>query len=184
MEHLTVTNGADIGGILVIARPITARITGRVATTGGMPLANLWVYAQADFGTNHYDLSVNTDANGNYALDVADGTWRVSLNCDDIQNRGYSCPSEATVEVAGADRVRDFVVDSTPTPPSFGSPIVSDGQFRCTVSGQTGRSYRVSSTTDFGAWVNLGTYLGPSFQFTDPVPSGSSHRFYRVEVVQ
>ncbi len=182
---LTVTDGVDVNSILVIARPITARITGRVATTGGMPLANLGVYALADFGTNHYDVGMNTDANGYYTLDVADGTWLVNLNCNDLQDRGYSCPSQATVVVvvADVDRVRDFTVDTTPTPPSFGSPTVSGGEFRCTVSGQTGRSYRVRSTTDLVNWTDLGIYLGPSFEFVDPVPPGSQHRFYRVQVV-
>jgi hypothetical protein len=181
---LIVTDGVDIGGILVIVRPITAQITGRVATTGGMPLDSLWVSAQADFGTNHFDFGTNTDGNGNYTLDVADGTWTLNLDCNDLQNRGYSCPSQATAVISGTSQVRNFTVDTTPTPPSFGSPTVSDGQFRCTVSGQTGRSYRVWGTTDLTDWTDLGVGLGPSFQFTDPVPPGSTHRFYGIEVLQ
>jgi len=181
---VTVTDGVDINGIVVIARPITAQITGRVATTVGMPLDSLWISAQADFGTNRFDFGTDTDGNGNYALDVADGTWTVNVDCNDLQNRGYSCLSWVTVVVAGADQVRNFTVDTTPTPPSFGAPTVSGGQFQCTVSGQTGRSYRVWATTDFVNWTDLGTYPGPSFQLTDPVPAGSSHRCYGVEVLE
>ena len=181
--NLTVTDGVDINGILVIARPITARITGRVATTGGMPLVSLWVSAQADFGTNHFDFGMNTDGNGDYALDVADGTWTVNLDCNDLQNRGYSCPSWVSVVVAGADQVRNFTVDTTPTRPSLGSPTLSSGTFHFTVSGQMGRSYRVWSTTDLGSWTDRGIYLGPSFDFSEPLLAGS-YRFYRVEVVE
>ena len=176
-----------MSGILVIARPITAQITGRV-TAGGMPLANLWVFAQADFGTNHYEVAVTTDPGGHYAFDVADGTWHVSLNCGDLQGWGYSCPSEATVIISGpSGQVRDFVVNPIPpTPPSLSSPSFSGGQFQFTINGQSGRWYRVWSTADLGnplGWVDEGSFQGPTVLFSKPLPPGSPHRFYGVEVV-
>ncbi len=180
---VNVTDGVDQDGILVIARPITARITGRVTATSGTPFAGLQLWAQADYAvTNRYFTFASTDALGNYAVAVSDGTWSMGLDCMDLQNRGYPCPSPATLTVAGADQVHDFVLDNTPTPPSFGVPNVTGGQFRCTVSGQPGRNYRIWATADLVNWVELGIYPGPSFEFTDAA-SGGSHRCYGAEVV-
>jgi len=182
IENLTVTDGADITNLLIVARPLTAQITGRV-TGDGNPLGNLFISAEADFGTNHYEVMGYTDPNGYYALDVADGTWRMGLNCTQLQGRGYPCAPEQNVVVAGADQVRDFTLVSPPEPPTLSSPAMIGGQFQFRVDGQSGRQYRVWSTEDLVNWVDEGTSPGPSFLFTKPVAPGSAHRFYGVEVM-
>lgn len=183
LEDIIVTDHLDLDGLLVVARPVTARIHGRI-TANGSPIDNLWVSAHATFDvTNRYDVGANTDANGDYSLSIADGTWNLGLNCGDLENRGYSCPDVLSVLVLGTSQVRDFVLVSASVPPWFGAPAISGGQFMVTVNGQTGRRYRVWSTTDLFDWNIATTNQGPSFQLVDPVPPGAPRRFYGIELL-
>jgi hypothetical protein len=183
LEDIIVTDHLDLDGLRVVARPVTAWIHGRI-TANGSPIDNLWVSAHASFeGTNRYDVGANTDANGDYSLSVADGTWNLGLNCGDLENRGYSCPDVLSVPVLGTSQVRDFALVSIPVPPWFGAPAVSGGQFMVTVNGQTGRRYRVWSTANLFDWNIVTTNQGPSFQLVDPVPPGAPDRFYGIELL-
>ena len=50
-------------------------ISGWVKSTSSQPITNLDVQASATIGTNNWGLDVQTDSNGNYSFQVANGQW-------------------------------------------------------------------------------------------------------------
>jgi hypothetical protein len=99
----------------------TNRITGHLQTSGGSSITNVEVYAYATIGGKSYYVEANTDASGNYVLNVANGSWSVGVCCGcDSWNLGYCCPNDQNVVIANNNGVANFtttgqVVITTPT---------------------------------------------------------------------
>jgi hypothetical protein len=180
--QVTVTDGVDINGITVIALPISAQISGRVTNHLGQAEANLDLYVFTAVNGTNYNANARTDASGYYAAGVANGTWHVGIPCEQATPRGYVCPPEQLVVVSGVNRVANFSL-APPAPPSFSQPTIVEGQFRCAVNADPGALCHVRFTTDFITWSDLGTFTGPSFEFTDNLSPSVRQRFYRIEVV-
>jgi hypothetical protein len=74
-----------------------------------------------------------------------------------------------------------IVTNSAPIPPVMSGMNFSDGQFQFTVTGTTGVSYIVQSSTNLGAsnWISILTNAAP-FTFTESNILSGPLRFYRV----
>ena len=71
------------------------------------------VYAYANIGGQNYQPQVNTDVNGNYSLNVANGSWNVNVYCGGGQNSlpgNYACPNPIALNIANNNVVTNFVV--------------------------------------------------------------------------
>jgi len=81
----------------------TNQITGYVKDSGNNPISGVQVYANATINGSSYNTQANTDGNGNYSLNVANGGWNISVYCccdnnslDSILGSGnYQCPEQS-----------------------------------------------------------------------------------------
>jgi hypothetical protein len=98
---------------------VTSQITGRVQDSRGNPIAGVAVWASANInGVDYNPGSVDTDANGNYALGVGNGTWYVGANCsggnDSLDNLlgvgAYACPDSRQVTINNNNGTADITV--------------------------------------------------------------------------
>lgn len=99
----------------------TNHITGRLEGSDGIPITNVTVYAYANIGGKGYGISTDTDASGDYSLNVANGNWGVGVCCDfDGWPSDYCClPGNQYVSISKADGVVNFTVPgliATPSP--------------------------------------------------------------------
>jgi hypothetical protein len=118
-------NGTNIASGQAVLANITAvpasnHITGNVQAFG-TNVVGVGVSAYATINGVNYTLNtVDTDANGNYSLTVANGTWSVFVNCqggsDSLDNffgsGNYQCPGNDNVTIANNNGVANFVVQS------------------------------------------------------------------------
>jgi hypothetical protein len=113
--HLT--NGTalrqDFTGILA-----TNHISGNVKFNGANVVGvSVWANQTID-GTNYHALYLVTDDNGNYSLNVCNGSWNVGLNCsggddslDGILGSGnYTCPNSQTANISNNNATNDFTI--------------------------------------------------------------------------
>ena len=93
----------------------TNHISGYVKDINGSPIVGVGVSANATINGVTYQTQVDTDTNGNYLLNVANGTWNVSVNCnggnDGLNNLGsYACPNTQNVTNNNNNQVANFTV--------------------------------------------------------------------------
>jgi len=108
----------------------TGKISGWVKDTTNDPVVGLNVYAHADIGGKHYNQDAHTDMNGDYSLDVINGTWYVGLSCEGesgLAERGYECVDEQAVSVPPTNAVVNFTVHP-PGPLEITTAALPDGQ--------------------------------------------------------
>jgi uncharacterized GH25 family protein len=94
------------------ALPANNHITGYLKDNGGNPIAGVGVFANATINSVDYFQPVDTDANGNYSMNVANGTWIVSLNnggAGDTLPGNYVCPPNQTLVIANNNGTANFV---------------------------------------------------------------------------
>jgi hypothetical protein len=112
----------DLGQALrvdITALPLTGQITGNVQFNG-TNLVGLSVYAYATINGASYNVGGTTDANGNYVLNVANGTWNVAVSCnggnDSLDNLlgpgNYLCPNNQNVIINNNNGTANFAVQS------------------------------------------------------------------------
>ena len=111
----------------------TNQITGNVKDNHGANIAVVGVTASATIDGAYFFQYVDTDANGNYSLPVASGSWTVALQCqggsDSLSQLGsYECPNGQNDTIAGNNATNNFVVQpcaglaiTTPSPLPGGS---------------------------------------------------------------
>ena len=96
----------------------TNHITGSVKDNGNNPIVGVGVSANATINGTNYQNYVDTDANGNYWLNVANGTWNISINCnggsdslDDILGSGsYEWPTNQFAAISGNNATNNFII--------------------------------------------------------------------------
>ena len=116
------------GGTNISAgQAVRANITGLLATnyvTGnvkclGTNLVGVGVWASATINGLFYEtLDSNTDTNGNYSINVPNGTWNIEVNCsgfggtlDGILGSGtYACPSSQMAVINNNNATNNFTV--------------------------------------------------------------------------
>jgi hypothetical protein len=94
----------------------TNHITGYVKDNLSNPIIGVGVYAHATInGTNFNAGNATTDGNGNYSLNVVNGTWQVGVNCgcsdcsDNLTSKGYQCVNNQQVSISGNNGVANFI---------------------------------------------------------------------------
>ena len=103
----------------ITALPLTGQITGNVQFNG-TNLVGLSVFAYATINGASYNVGGTTDANGNYAINVANGTWSVGVSCnggndslDGILGPGnYQCPNNQNVIINNNGGTANFAVQT------------------------------------------------------------------------
>jgi Putative Ig domain len=93
----------------------TNTISGNVKDSNGNNIAGVGVSANATLNGTNYQTGTDTDSSGNYSLNVTNGLWNVSVNCnggsDSLSQLGnYACPNNINVNVSGNNVVTNFVV--------------------------------------------------------------------------
>jgi hypothetical protein len=95
----------------------TNYITGNVKANG-TNIVSVGVNANATINGTNYQTYVDTDANGNYSLNVANGSWSVGVQCygdsdslDNILGNGtYQCPDNQTAVIDNNNATNNFTV--------------------------------------------------------------------------
>jgi hypothetical protein len=95
----------------------TNYIIGNVKANG-TNIVGVGVNANATINNANFSQYVDTDANGNYSLTVASGTWSISVNCnggsdslDNILGNGnYQCPGNTNVTILYNNGTANFTV--------------------------------------------------------------------------
>jgi hypothetical protein len=93
----------------------TNLITGNVKDGNGSNIAGVGVFAFTNISGTTYQNSVDTDTNGNYSLNVANGAWEIGVNCnggsDSLSQLGsYACPNDQFDSISGRNATNNFVV--------------------------------------------------------------------------
>ncbi len=184
------------------AVPAINRITGSVRESG-INIVGVNVFASStDANGLTYNVSADTDADGNYSMNVGNGIWSVGVNCyggnnndslDDILGSGaYQCPGEQNVTNNNDNVTANFTVQtcngiqiSTPSP----LPEAQVGDFysfQLQASGCFNTiNWSVNDPADFPSTLNLqlaadGTLSGTptgggAFNFSVHVDDGNGH---------
>jgi hypothetical protein len=162
----------------------TNQIIGHVQDSSGNPITNVQVFAGADIGGVPYSAQMNTDASGNYSLNVANGSWNVSVSCqggnnslDSILGNGnYLCPNSQTVNITNSNGAANFTVQPCGSVQIYTSSPLPNGQVGNYYSVQFNAS---SCNGNFNWSVNSGTvppgltlYSGGAFNGT-PTTNGT-----------
>lgn len=114
----TLTNGqAQLLNFTAILA--TNHIIGNVSFNGN-PVSGVQVYASATINGVAYQSQVDTDSSGNYALNVANGSWTVNLytccgndSLDNILGSGnYQTPNNQNAAINNNNATNNFVVQS------------------------------------------------------------------------
>ncbi len=95
----------------------TNYISGTVKDNFGNPIAGVGVNASASISGAWYQNYVDTDGNGYYSMNVANGSWNVSVSCsggdDSLQNLGnYQCPNNQTITISNNNGLANFTVQT------------------------------------------------------------------------
>jgi hypothetical protein len=96
----------------------TNYIAGNVKDSSNNPIAGVGVDANATINGTNYQAYADTDTTGNYSLNVATGTWNISINCnggsdslDNILGSGkYACPNNQSATISGNNATNNFFV--------------------------------------------------------------------------
>lgn len=96
----------------------TNQITGHVQDHNNSPIANVQVVALATINGVNFQAQVNTDGGGNYSLNVANGSWSVSLTCQGGDNSlnnilgfgNYQCPGSQGVTISNNNSSANFTI--------------------------------------------------------------------------
>jgi hypothetical protein len=96
----------------------TNHITGNVKVNGTTNIAGVAVWASATINSTNFYQNVDTDTNGNYWLNVPNGSWTVGVECyggsdslDNILGNGnYACPNNQSVTISGNNTTNNFNV--------------------------------------------------------------------------
>ena len=128
----------------------TNYIIGRVKDNNGNPIAGVGVNANATINGTNYQTHADTDAGGNYWLNVASTNWSVSVNCnggsDSLSSLGnYICPNNQTITISNNNGLANFTVQTN---------INAGGPLQVTTAalpgGAVGQAYDQQLTADGG----------------------------------
>lgn len=77
----------------------------------GQPIVGVAIFADAVIDGSPYALSTQTDTNGSYSFNVANGDWDVSVNCtgsDSLAALGFQCTPDVPVDIEGSSGFANF----------------------------------------------------------------------------
>jgi hypothetical protein len=145
-----------------VALLATNHITGHVQDSTNHAVAIVQVAASATINGTNFQTQTDTDDNGNYSLNVANGNWSVSVNCqggqdslDNIFGNGtYQCPGNQNVNIVNNNGTANFTVQ-----PCAGIQVLTPSPLP---NGQMGTYYSIqlsatSCNGNFNWSLNSGT---------------------------
>ncbi len=96
-------------------------ITGNITDSDGNPVAGLGVNVNATIGGVQFQNHTDTDTNGNYSVNVANGDWNVSVNCGSggdglgniYPNGNFQCPNNQGVSINNGTGTVNFTIQLT-----------------------------------------------------------------------
>lgn len=102
----------------IIALVATNTISGHLQDTNNNPITNVQVFAFATISGANFNAQANTDGSGNYSLQVANGSWNVSVSCQGGNNSldnyfgpgNYQCPNGTNVNINNNNGVVNFTI--------------------------------------------------------------------------
>ena len=169
----------------------TNTISGNVKDSNGNNIAGVGVATSANINNTNYQTYVDTDSNGNYSLNVTNGLWNVSLNCnggsDSLSQLGnYACPNNVYVNIASNNAVTNFVVQSCggiSISPASPLPFGEVGVFY-------NQSIQASDCSGIYNWSqpagslpnNLNLYPGGQFYTLSGYPTSGASSLFTVQV--
>jgi hypothetical protein len=113
---VTVVISNDNGTADFTAIPATNYITGYLKDNNSNAIPNVSIVGNVTISNIGYFQDTSTDTNGNYSMNVANGTWTVGVNsCSNCGNGlpGIYCPPQNQMVVISNDnRTADFTVQS------------------------------------------------------------------------
>lgn len=174
----------DFVGILA-----TNHITGYVrdaVTAKGIP--GVGVNAWANLNGTNFQQHTETDANGLYSLNVANGSWSVGVNCsggdDGLESHGYQCVGEQAVVISNGNAAANFAVYPVGAVFLTQPMWLGNGEFQFTFNTTAGVDYTIQYSTTLTNWVSVLAFNGSGGPVTviDPTAASSSQRFYRVKI--
>lgn len=115
-QSVTISNTSGVANFSALAAPY--QIAGYLLDTGGHPITNININADADIDGPIYYVNGLTDSNGFYSLNVANGTWNVWVDCSgdpgSLTSRGYLCVNNQSVTISNANGTANFIAQSAP----------------------------------------------------------------------
>jgi len=131
-----------------------------------------------DASADMVDLALTKLGNTNYQARVTRiiGGFANPIDAEIIGNKIY------VIEHGGDQGLWEITFPAMATPSSLDAPArEADGSFRFLVSGEAGRNYEISASTNLLDWLPLTNLpaLSNVFPFSDPTATGFPHRFYR-----
>ena len=145
--------------------PPAAHLSGRVTNDAGQAVGNICIFAYPNQGGNGVD--TQTDANGNFSLGVAAGSWNLQLCSSDAQQRGLVGPTLPFPNVTQDVPSIQYIAQRAPFQISGWVKDGSNGN-----SPVSGIGINVSITlgqTNYYSWqktVSDGTFSLPAFNGT------------------
>lgn len=170
----------------------TNHISGHVQNYNSNAIASVQVFASATINGADFQAQTETDGSGNYSLDVANGSWFVSVSCDGgdqslsgiLGNGNYQCPSSQSVSITNNNGTANFTVQ-----PCGGIQVLTSSPL---ASGQVGVYYSnqlsaASCNGNFTWTINSGT-LPPGLTLYSPgalngTPTNSGTFNFTVHIV-
>ncbi len=115
----------------------TNQITGHVQNQNNSAIANVQVVASAIINGANFQVQIDTDDSGNYSLNVANGTWSVSVTCqggnDSLNNilgfGNYECPGGQGVVISNNNASANFTIEPCGGIQVATPSTLPDGQF-------------------------------------------------------
>jgi hypothetical protein len=179
-------NGTNINA----GQAILANFTAIIATNyisgnvkfSGTNIVGVGVYAYATISNVNFYVNVDTDTNGNYSFNVANGGWNVGVNqqggndsLDNMLGNGsYQPPNERSINISNNNGVANFAIQGYTTFLSgqvvddSGSPVTSMNVFAMT---NGGKSFSYQATTDSGGNFRMGIVGGSYSLFLNNDPN-------------
>ncbi len=160
----------------------TAQITGSIVDNSARAVTNVIVFAYTTNAGSSFYLSTVTDVNGQYALNVTNGTWQIGLQ--GLPSRGYNPVANQLVTVNNASQIANFVlqpyslqyytVTTAVNPPAAGTAsgggVFPDGGIttvKATANTSTLPYY-------FASWTENGVFESASANYTFTVSRSRS----------
>jgi len=90
----------------------TNSISGYLTNNSGNPIAGVGMWANATINSVGYNQNMDTDTNGHYSMNAANGTWTVGVNtcsnCSDGLPGNYFSPPNQTVVISNNNGTANF----------------------------------------------------------------------------
>lgn len=113
-----VTNGVNISNLVLVAQHVTGSIAASVTNTSGpFGVAGINLFASATLqGTNYSTGPQPTSSSGTVTIEVCNGNWFVSPDCNALGGDGYGCPDGQNVNISNNSGFANFTVTSSSSP--------------------------------------------------------------------